>query len=562
MYSSKVSVNILTSLLIKAGVEHAVVCPGSRNSPIVHNLNECDEIQCYPVTDERSAGFFAMGICQQVQQPVVLCVTSGTALLNTCPAVAEAYYQHLPLIVISADRPAMWIDQLDGQTLPQPDALGKLVKKVVNLPEPHTDDEHWYCNRLVNEALQACRLREGGPVHINVPLSEPLYEYTVEQLPDEHIINSIFAQGNQTALTEWANHFTTANRPMVVIGQLPKEALQGIDLQLLSKSVVILKESLSPGRIANSHFEKVLAMVGEQEELRPDTVIYVGDCLVSKRLKKFLRSTKIAEIWTANAEGAIHDTFMHLDGVIEATAAEVLGELVHAFEKLGTIESSESSSPSAIERKNYHEMWHHALQLASSCTLNYQPRYSSTATVKYLHEQLEDMMYDYKLQYGNSSAIRLANIYADDYVYCNRGVNGIEGSLSTAAGRSAATDDIVFCVLGDLSFFYDQNALWNQNLKGNLRVIILNNHCGGIFGKFDGLRKSAARDRMVMGYHHSEAKGICTQNDCGYLKATNMEEMQLGIVQLLTMQTNRPVVLEVFTQEDTDVEALKAYFSL
>jgi 2-succinyl-5-enolpyruvyl-6-hydroxy-3-cyclohexene-1-carboxylate synthase len=144
MYSSKVSVNILTSLLIKAGVEHAVVCPGSRNSPIVHNLNECDEIQCYPVTDERSAGFFAMGICQQVQQPVVLCVTSGTALLNTCPAVAEAYYQHLPLIVISADRPAMWIDQLDGQTLPQRDALGKLVKKAVNLPEPHTDDEHWY----------------------------------------------------------------------------------------------------------------------------------------------------------------------------------------------------------------------------------------------------------------------------------------------------------------------------------------------------------------------------------------------------------------------------------
>ena len=162
--------------------------PGSRNSAIVHNLNECPDIECYPVTDERSAAFYALGIAQVVHRPVVVCVTSGTALLNVAPAVAEAYYQHMPLVVISADRPAQWIDQLDGQTLPQPDALGRFVKKAVNLPEVYNDELHWYCNRLINEAMNETCHHGCGPVHINVPISEPLFEYDVEQLPEERVI--------------------------------------------------------------------------------------------------------------------------------------------------------------------------------------------------------------------------------------------------------------------------------------------------------------------------------------------------------------------------------------
>ena len=178
MYSNKENVNILTSLLVAHGIRHAVVCPGSRNAPIVHNLNECPNILCYPVTDERSAGFYALGMSQALQAPVVVCVTSGTALLNLAPAVAEAFYQHIPLVVVSADRPQQWIDQLDGQTLPQPDALGRFVRKAVSLPEPHDNDTRWYCNRLVNEALMV----RHAPVHINVPITEPLFDFSVEEL--------------------------------------------------------------------------------------------------------------------------------------------------------------------------------------------------------------------------------------------------------------------------------------------------------------------------------------------------------------------------------------------
>ena len=182
------------------------------------------------------------------------------------------------------------------------------------------------------------------------------------------------------------------------------------------------------------------------------------------------------------------------------------------------------------------------------------------ATVRYFESQLDDLDIDLHVHYANSSAIRLACVYAAHRVWCNRGVNGIEGSLSTAAGFSLGTDDMVVCVTGDLSFFYDQNALWNKGLRGNLRVILLNNHCGGIFRTLPGLDASAAADGMVAASHSTEARGICTQNDVGYLKASNMDEMQIGVVTLLTQESERPMVLEVFTDVAEDTRAMKQYF--
>ena len=182
------------------------------------------------------------------------------------------------------------------------------------------------------------------------------------------------------------------------------------------------------------------------------------------------------------------------------------------------------------------------------------------ATVRYFESQLEDLYEDLHVHYANSSAVRLANIYAAHRVWCNRGVNGIEGSLSTAAGFSLGTTDKVVCVIGDLSFFYDQNALWNGRLRGNLRIILLNNHEGGIFSTLPGLDGSPAAHDMVAAAHNTEARGICTQNDIGYLKATNTDEMQVGVVTLLTQQADRPMVLEVFTDAAEDAKAMREYF--
>lgn len=508
MYCSKENVNILTALLVAHGVRHAVVCPGSRNSAIVHNFNECPFIQCYPVTDERSAGFYAMGMAQALKQPVVVCVTSGTALLNLAPAIAEAFYQHIPLVAISADRPQQWIDQLDGQTLPQSDALGRFVKKAVSLLEPHDAEEKWYCNRLVNEALLAAM--RGGPVHINVPITEPLFEYSVDELPAERKIAYAAADMSPATLSHVTRMFLSATRPMLISGQ-PMNPL----------------------------LDEAVSIVGDDEEYVPDFVLYIGGSIVSKRLKRFLRKAK--ETWVVNNTGEIADTFMNL---------------THVFQGDGEAVADHIRFMMVMEPHPFIQKWDDLLARIRLQAESYEPAYSELAAVKYFEHYVGDA----EVHYANSSAIRLANSFAQHPVWCNRGVNGIEGSLSTAAGFSCVTDKRVYCVIGDLSFFYDQNALWNQNLQGNFRILLLNNGRGGIFNMLPGLEQSPARDQYVAAAHHTSAEGICQQNDIVYISASDMPQLHAGIDTLLNIESDRPVLLEVFTDPYDDEQTLKDYY--
>ncbi len=549
MYSNKENVNILTALLVKHGIRHAVVCPGSRNAPIVHNFNECPGVHCHPVTDERSAGFYALGMAQATGQPVVVCVTSGTALLNLAPAVAEAYYQHRPLVVVSADRPPQWIDQQDGQTLPQPDALGRFVKKAVSLPEPRDDEERWYCNRLVNEALlTACY--SSAPVHINLPISEPLFSFTCGNLPDERVVGFVDQANNMDAIAfELGEKFMKARRPMIVIGQQDSDVFLDVDsYRRIADYAVVLHEPLSD-LPDPSHFDEVLFAAGEDNDaLKPDFVLCMGDVLVSKRLKRFLRSCVGAYFAVADWEGRLADTFCHLQLLVKAHWADVMDLLASCI-------AERASKPTA-----FHDVWKDALSRAALCAEAYVPPYSQMAAVKLLESRLKFAVEKWSVHYANSTAIRLANVYARHHVYCNRGVNGIEGSLSTAAGFSCVADERVCCVIGDLSFFYDQNALWNQNLRGNLRILLLNNGRGGIFNMLQGLEQSPARDALVAASHDTTAEGVCRQNHVGYRLATDMAAMQQGMEWLLQTKSEHPLLLEVLTDAGADEQAYRAYY--
>ena len=506
MYSNKDNINILTSLLVAHGVRHAVVCPGSRNAPIVHNLNECPDITCYPVTDERSAGFYALGMAQRLKQPVAVCVTSGTALLNLSPAVAEAWYQHRPLVVISADRPPQWIDQLDGQTLPQSDALGRFVRKAVSLPEPQDAEQHWYCNRLINEAL----IIRNAPVHINVPVSEPLFDFSVEALPVERKIEWTPADISPAMLSHVTRMFLQAKRPMLISGQ-----------------------PMNPG------LDEAVMMIGDDECYVPDFVLYIGGSIVSKRVKHFLR--KARETWVVNETGEVSDTFMNLTHIVQGDGEAVADHIRFML---------------VMEPHPFVQMWDELLAKVQEQALGYEPGYSQMAAVKYFEASVGEA----DIHYANSSAIRLANSFARHPVWCNRGVNGIEGSLSTAAGFSVVSSDRVFCVIGDLSFFYDQNALWNQNLRGNLRILLLNNGRGGIFNMLSGLEQSPARDQMVAAAHHTSAEGVCSQNHIVYLRADGPHQLTQAVDALLNIESDRPVLLEVFTDPSADERTLRDYY--
>lgn len=557
MYSSHESINILTSLLVAHGIRYAVVCPGSRNAPIVHNLNECPDITCYPVTDERSAAFYALGIAQATDEPVVVCVTSGSALLNVMPAVAEAHYQHQSLIVISADRPAEWIGQLDGQTLQQPGVLAPWVSRTVSLPlipsgdgglltSPRGGLGGAFCNRLINEALCDATEDHHPCVHINVPLSEPLFQFTVPELPRERVISRYRPLADYSCLPPaLVTQMAQAQRPMIVVGQTSSRRLSANGGDFLFSHYIVLHEQLASFPHV-SHFDEVLCQMGDDNTLLPDFVLYVGDTLVSKRLKAFLRRAADACVWRVNLTGEVEDTFQNLRGIVVGDAEFVLKAL------------NDKLSSQHINGVSYRRRWLRLLKEAALRAETYEPPYSQMAAVRLFEQRLsKEEPNSYEVHYANSRPVRLANIYACHHVWCNRGVNGIEGSLSTAAGFSLVTDERVFCVIGDLSFFYDQNALWNQNLNGRLCILLLNNGRGGIFDQLKGLEQSPAHDCLVAGAHQATAEGICRQNLIDYERVDDSQHLPEAIDRLVSSTSSRPRLLEVVTDHEEDERAVR-----
>ncbi len=521
-------------------------------------------MECRSVTDERSAGFVALGMALATGKPVAVCVTSGTALLNLAPAVAEAYYRQVSLVVISADRPQMWIDQLDGQTLRQPGALGRLVACSITLPESADGENRRYCERLVNEAMLASRCPVGRPVHINVPLSEPLFDFTVSDMPRVRAVAHIGNSGiSLEQIRLIGDRLKRAARPMIVVGQCEFSCDIHDCLRKLSECFVVLQEPLSPGRGAVG-FDEVLGRVGMSVDYMPDFILYAGGTVVSKRLKKFLRAAVGAETWAVSPDGEIHDTFMNQTAVIQADFVSVITRLAALFAETptgseGILSSSCPSCSLSSTASEFRCRWEAALSAASRHAESFEPRYSQMMAVRMFEDMVGELDYDFHVHYANSSAVRLANIYADHYIYVNRGVNGIEGSLSTAVGFSMGCDDMTFCVIGDLSFFYDSNALWIQNLRGNLRVLLLNNCCGGIFHQLPGLDCSPVRDSYIAAEHHASAHGICDAYDIGYLSAHNVDELARNMNTFLYSGTHRPLLFEVFTDAEEDAVAIKDY---
>lgn len=544
MYCNKEHVNILTALLVEHGIHHAVVCPGSRNAVIVHNLNECPSIRCYPVTDERSAGFFALGIAQAICEPVVVCVTSGTALLDVAPAVAEATCQHNGIVVISADRPAAWIGQLDGQTMQQPGALTSFVSKCVTLPKPVDEVSRWHCNRLVNEALIEAWKRERASVHINVPLDEPLFEFTTRQLPIERKISYI--EPGDGDLGRLLEDFAHARKPMIVLGQMNEGASVSSECVALAKQVVVVSEALNP-MMCSVPFDEVISAIGNDADFLPDFILCLGGEVVSKRLKRFLRLAQPAMVWRVGA--GVSDTFMNLTGVVNARVPALLPALLAQLQQ------------GDVSDRRFAGRWHRAFAKAGEARVSYEPEFSQMWAVKAFESAQKKLRCRASFHSANSQPIRLANIYATHYVRCNRGINGIDGSVSTAAGYSVAADEaeLAFLVTGDLSFFYDQNGLWNQNLRGNLRIMLLNNGCGEIFLHLPGLENCPARDTMIAARHNASAKGICQECGVRYLSAHDQASLRQALDALLVEKSAQPVLLEVFTNPDADKQALREY---
>lgn len=537
MFCNTPQVNQLTALLLAHKVCNIVVCPGSRNAVIVHNLNELRGRVCiYPVTDERSAAFVALGLALATEKPAAVCVTSGSALLECIPAVAEASFRHLPLLVISADRPPEWVGQLDGQTLPQNGALLPYCP-TQQLTVPHTAYDHWANNRRVNEALLSLQRNGGGPAHVNVPVAEPMFSFTTERLPGERVIHAYHEPCRCPLPPCVVEKIMAARLPALLFGQYERGDLRKETADLDRQGqMLILPEIISD--VAGSMRMNVFDGLGAQDmPFVPDLVVQIGGNFVHKRFKALLREADCHVIRIGRDE-SLPDTFQHLEAVVHCEERAALAQLS------ATLPHHHAGVERALPFYNK--------RVAVFLKNNVSDELTYTCVLQELRAMLSETGISCSLHLGNSTAVRAAaGVFPSGEmpVLCNRGTNGIEGSLSTAAGYALGIWGLSIAVVGDLSFFYDSNALWNVRLPANLRILLVNDGHGGIFDRLQGLSASPAKETYIAaGGGHFTAEGIASTCHLGYRAVGRKEFLRENIREWL-QEASTAQILEVCIQK-------------
>ena len=554
-------------LCLKKGINQVVISPGSRNAPLTISFTKQSEIKAYSVVDERCAAFFALGLAQQKQSPVALVCTSGSALLNYYPAIAEAFYSDIPLVVISADRPAERIDIGDGQTIRQKNVFENHIAYSANLYSEivatQTSDDLVLAQKIVesrrhneqeiNRALNTA-IENKAPVHINVPFYEPLYEVTVHQakLPIEIVPKSKVNKIDNAELKEYAKSWNTAGKKMVVIGVLPPGAIAQKYLDFLGgrTDVIVFTEKTSNVHHPN-FFTRIDNVIGaltdvEFENLKPDLLVTIGGMVVSKKIKSFLRQYQPKQHWHIDPKKA-YDTYFCLNRHFETPVNHFFNHFIDL-----TIEVESQYLPQWLEIRTRKDELH----------LSYLEK-MPWCDFKAFDCIIKSLPHDSILQIGNSSAIRYLQLFDINKtleVYCNRGTSGIDGSTSTAVGFAVNAIKQTFFITGDLSFFYDSNALWNAYVPNNFRVLLINNSGGGIFRILPNKDKGTQDfETYFETTHQLTAAHLCAMYNWKYVAIFSAKDYKTQS-ELLTLTSDRPVLFEIFTPREVNDKVLLEYF--
>jgi 2-succinyl-5-enolpyruvyl-6-hydroxy-3-cyclohexene-1-carboxylate synthase len=548
MYPKKELAQIVISACQQFQVDTVVISPGSRNAPLTSGFSNHPEIETLSVVDERCAAFFALGIAQQTQKPVAVLCTSGSALLNYYPAIAEAFYSNIPLVIISADRPKHLIDIGDGQTIRQENVFENHILFSANLVE--NEKFKTRNSQLIGEALQIA-VSQKGPVHINVPFDEPLYE-TVKELSNYSFpnISMSYLDNSHIQYEKLVDIWNSAAKKMIVVGvNYPDAELHRLmDLYAEDDSVLILTETTS-----NLHHEKainsidqlIFSLDDEQfKDLQPDILITFGGMIVSKRIKQFLRKYSPKHHWNIDEKKATN-TFFCLSEFIQTKPTSF-------FLNFNKIISKKES--------NYQPKW---IAFRNEKRRMHAEYFKNIihSDFKVFEQVLESIPENSQLQISNSAIIRYAQLFSvkdSMSVFCNRGTSGIDGSTSTAIGAAFVNKNRTVFITGDLSFFYDSNALWNTNIPADFRIILINNSGGGIFKIIPGPGTTNA-SKYFETPHCLTAEHLCKTYSFDYQQASSTETVEKELKSFYE-SSNKPKILEIFTPSLENDTVLKDYF--
>ena len=555
MISTKKHIQQLAAILLAKGIDDVIISPGSRNGPLTHTFVGSGQFNCRNIVDERSAAYFAIGLSQAKQKPVVIVCSSGTATLNYTPAVAEAYYLNVPLIVLTADRPDYWIDQAESQCIRQTNIYQNFTKKEVNLPLGESEKELWFAAREINECMNVAISGTPAPVHINIPLEEPLHDLLDEQLPPVKVIEPAEMQSGltETELKKLASVFNQVKKILILPGQqIPNPGLENQLAELTAKTgAVLLKEHLANlnDSIFCSSIDTVMASLLEDniKDFQPDLLISFGGQFVSKSLKQFLRKNKPTNHWHLSLSAEHFDTYQSLTKVINQDAADFFGQLLEKVnEKDSTYLNRWKEKEIQVNQRRD--------------TFIDQSVFSDLKVFEQIRKSIPE---NTVVHLGNSTPVRyglICNPVKNAQYFGNRGTSGIDGSLSAAVGFASESEKLNTIILGDLSFFYDSNALFNKYIASNLRVIVINNRGGNIFEILKGPSESPAFREHFFTENSFKAEGIAKTFGLDYLKAENESELKTVLQQFYSPEQQQAALLEIFTDSEVNTKVFRGLF--
>jgi len=589
----------IAEICARHGITDVILSPGSRSAPLTLAFarHPAYRGKLRVVPDERAAAFIGLGIAQATRRPVVLVCTSGTAGLNYAPAVAEAFFQQIPLLILTADRPPEWIDQLDGQTIRQRNLYGAHAKGTFDFPADTAHaDAKWHAERLLNEAINLTKAGPAGPVHVNVPLREPFYPQPGEEMDYEVGVKIIRDDHSNTILPpaeilDLRRQLRAAGRVLVVAGQQadsPSLAAALYEFAQVRQVAVVADSIANLGNVpAVRHHDVFLAGLSPAQKaiLKPDLLITFGQSLISKSLKLFLRDAAPAQHWHLQAAGEVADTFRSLTRIIRVQPAVFFQQLtvfetkdynraespnqisfLSLREAQKVTEAPETAgAPASVSASTPDLTWPGAETAATAFLTQFfaaegQP-FNEFAAFRRVLASLPERT---ALHLANSMAVRYANILGVPAgrqidVFANRGTSGIDGCNSTAVGAALAQPERpVVLLTGDVAFFYDRNAFWHNYPTPNLRVVLFNNHGGGIFRLIDGPRQQPELEEFFETHQALTAENLCLDFDLRYLPVWSPDELASALPVFFAAESGA-AVLEIFTDSENNAAFFEEY---
>ena len=534
----------IAALCAAHGLTEVVLSPGSRCAPLTLAFARHPATNVRVVPDERAAAFIGLGIAQARRAPTVLVCTSGTAGLNYAPAVAEAFYQQVPLLILTADRPPEWIDQLDGQTIRQNGLYGAHVKGSYTFPTETTHpDARWQANRIINEAINLAKAYPPGPVHVNIPLREPLYPTGEVVFEEVRVVQTSTTDNSQERtsdedafdILDALENGTLGSKTLIVVGQSQFDhklfySLRGIKATILADHLSNLRPSPGSAEALDtvvSNYDSLLAD-HNQDDLRPTLLITIGLSVTSKNLKNFLRRNPPILHAHIQQSGIAPDPFKTLTHIIKE-------EPYAFFNKI-----YKNKYPASKPENPYNRIWFSkkctTMRLLNSLLSANDGSFNELQALRKATHWSGYRFYPDSVHFANSMAVRYASLLSLSAnvkgldAFANRGTSGIDGCTSTAVGYALAEPDKqVVLLTGDVAFFYDRNAFWHNYPTPNLRVVLLNNHGGGIFRLIDGPRQQPELEEFFETRQALTAENLCRDFHLPYFPVDSMAKLEAAL---------------------------------